>query len=106
MPYENTLYINDLSDSKREENGDFSTSDSDNWIRVSECDEIPSDKGRTITGADGINHIYQSILLAPEDCPIIYPDTPIKVVSEDGETILTGTVKRFKSYNKNCKIWV
>lgn len=106
MPYKNALYINNLSDSEREENGDFISSDSDNWSFVAECDEIPSDKGRTITGVDGINHTYQSILLAPEDCPIIYPDTLIKVISEDGEIILTGTVKRFKSYNKNCKIWV
>lgn len=106
MPYDNTLYINSLSDSEQLENGDFVSPDSENWILVSECDEIPSDKGRTIIGADGVNHVYQSILLTPEDCPIIYPDTPIKVVSEDGEIILTGTVKRFKSYNQNCKIWV
>lgn len=106
MPYKNTLYINNLPDSERKENGDFISSESENWILVSECDEIPSDKGRTITGADGVNHVYQSILLTPEDCPTTYPDTPIKVVSEDGETILEGTVKRFKSYNQNCKIWV
>lgn len=105
MPFDDSLYINDIKNSIRSPKGDFSQS-SDNWIYCSECTEIPSDKGRTITGDDGETTLYQSVVSLPEDCPRIYQGTQIRVLSEEGEEILSGTAKRFKRYHKICKLWV
>lgn len=105
MPFDDSLYINKIENSIPGSNGDFLPS-AENWTFISECTDIPSDKGRTITGEDGEATLYQSIVSLPEDCPSISPGTQIRVLSSEGEEILNGTTKRFKRYQKNCKLWV
>lgn len=105
MPFDDSLYINDIKNSNRSPKGDY-LQGSDNWVFHSDCTDIPSDKGRTITGDDGEAILYQSVVSLPEDCPSISHGTQVRVLSLDGEEILNGTAKRFKRYQKNCKLWV
>lgn len=105
MPFDDSLYINKIENSTRGSKGDFLPGP-DNWIFISECTDIPSDKGRTITNEDGEATLCQSVVSLPEDCPSIPSGTQIRVLSAEGEEILNGTAKRFKRYQKNCKLWV
>ena len=105
MPFDDSLYINDIENSDRDSKGDYSQG-SDNWIFCSDCTDIPSDKGRTITGDDGETTSFQSTVSLPEDCPSIHFGVQVRVLSSDGEKILEGTAKRFKRYHKNCMLWV
>lgn len=105
--YEERLYIKDPDgDTEKDENGDYKPGGDLAWTLLSDCRDEPSDKGRQVANVDGESIEYSSIIQLPEDCPEIGSGVEVQVRNADGKVVFEGKAIRFKTYRKNCRLWV
>lgn len=104
--YEEILQVKGIPEAIQDANGDWVQGSETDFKTVSYCRDEPNDSGKTITGAEGEQITFSSIIQLPEDCPEIKRGEKIRILNESGEIILEGSALRFKRYRKNSRLWV
>lgn len=103
--YPHTLTVTKVNETTRDENGDYLQADVGQTI-TSVC-RAEAEKGSDgfIIGADGTTIKFSWIVYMPLGVSGMVVGSKV-TVDQDGETIVTDTVKRYSKGQLNVRIWL
>lgn len=70
------------------------------------CRQEPAGKSGFIIAADGTQIAFSSNVYAGKGTVEVIEGSEISIINKVGESVLSGTVKRFSRGQLNCRLWV